>query len=105
MSDRLVVTQGGPLSPEELAAVIVALTPVVHVEEEAADGSGSAGDVPGWGLAALLEGVGDRPATSYADLASRLPEVTPRAVRRPAHARVTAQLGEWSATAGGQGVR
>lgn len=60
------VTGGGEPSDEELAAITVALTPVVV---EAADGGRD--DVPrGWNRAALIEGVGGRPSASLPDLVS-----------------------------------
>ena len=64
----IVVTGGGEPSAEELAAIVVALTPVV-VEE--GDQDGGRDDVPrGWNRAALIEGVGGRPSASLPDLVS-----------------------------------
>lgn len=59
------ITGGGEPSPEELAAIVVALTPVAIDEDEGPD------DVPrGWNRAALIEGVGGRPSASLPDLVS-----------------------------------
>jgi hypothetical protein len=61
------VVGGGQPTAEELAALLVALTPV---------GSGDGGErasTPAWTRAALLEGVGGRPAASPADLPTSLP--------------------------------
>ena len=54
---RLVVTHGGEPTPEQTAAMVLALSairPTRSVETAA----------PGWQRAALYEGVGGRPATS-----------------------------------------
>ena len=60
----IVVTGGGEPTPEQLAAVVIALTPV-------ADGDEGDDDVPrGWRRAALIEGVGGRPSASLPDLVS-----------------------------------
>jgi hypothetical protein len=64
----LQVVGGGEPTPEELAAVLVALTPA------GGDGGGDGGPTtPAWTRAAMLEGVGGRPAASPADLATSLP--------------------------------
>ena len=61
----VVVTGGGEPSPEELAALVIALTPVVVQES---DGEDPAGGTSGWRRAALIEGVGGRAPVSYPDL-------------------------------------
>lgn len=62
------VVGGGEPTPQELAAVLVALTPT------GGGGSTSAPDrTPAWTRAAMLEGVGGRPAASPADLPTALP--------------------------------
>lgn len=62
----IVVTGGGTPTSEQLAAVVIALTPVaVPDRDEAPD------TVPrGWRRAALIEGVGGRPSASLPDLTS-----------------------------------
>lgn len=60
-----VITGGGEPSAEELAAIVIALTPVAVEEDAGPD------DVPrGWNRAALIEGVGGRPSASLPDLVS-----------------------------------
>lgn len=54
---------GGP-SAAELAAIVVALTPV-EVEETVEEGP------PSWRRAAILEGLGRQPVSSAADMATR----------------------------------
>lgn len=62
----IVFTGGGEPTPEQLAAVVVALTPVA-----APDHGEEPDDVPrGWRRAALIEGVGGRPSASLPDLTS-----------------------------------
>lgn len=56
---RYQVVAGGEVTPEELAAVTVALTPIAVGPAE----TGPA-DVPGWLRAALHEGVGGPPLSS-----------------------------------------
>ena len=66
---RYVITRGGQPTPEELAALTVALTPV----------AAPAGDdeaEPAWVAAALQEGIGRRPFVSADDLASAPPLFT-----------------------------
>jgi hypothetical protein len=63
---RYVVVGGGEPTAEELAALAVALTPVV-VE----DGAPAAD--PAWVRAALQEGIGRRPFVSADDLAAAPP--------------------------------
>ncbi len=64
-SPSIVVTGGGEPSPEELAAIVVALTPVAGTEDDGRD------EVPrGWKRAALIEGVGGRPSWALPDLVS-----------------------------------
>lgn len=60
------VTGGGEPTPEELAAVAIALTPVTGGEEDVDDGT----QAGGWRRAALVEGVGGRNAASLPDLIS-----------------------------------
>ncbi len=62
---RIVVMKGGPVAPDELAALVVALTPVEVSSDEAPV------QMPAWRRAARLEGVGERPSVSAADLAWR----------------------------------
>jgi hypothetical protein len=57
------VVAGGQPTPEELAALVVALTPT-----GGGDTQTSRGPTP-WLRAAMIEGVGGRPPTSPADLA------------------------------------
>lgn len=60
----IVVTGGGDPTPEQLAALVIALTPAAGGEEEP-------DEVPrGWRRAALIEGVGGRPSASLPDLVS-----------------------------------
>lgn len=64
---RYVVTGGGTPTPEQLAAVVVALTPVaVDAPAEDAPSSGAASN---WAHAALMEGVGHRTFVAMPDLA------------------------------------
>lgn len=60
---RVEVVGGGTPSPEELAAVVVALTPVVVVDDHR-----TAEAVPAWAQAALLENVGRTRVSSRAEL-------------------------------------
>jgi hypothetical protein len=62
---RFRVLRGGRLSDEELAAVAVALTPVVGQEPSPPDDA----TLSGWQQAALREGTGARPLVSPTDLA------------------------------------
>lgn len=57
---RYVVVRGGDPRHEQLAAIAVALTPVVTVEE----GQPPSPEPSGWQRAAVLEGVGARPFAS-----------------------------------------
>jgi hypothetical protein len=59
--DRFVVVTGGRPSDEELAALVVALTPSAPHEP-------SERPVPAWSRAALLEGTGSLAITRPADL-------------------------------------
>jgi hypothetical protein len=62
------VVGGGEPTAEELAAILVALTPT------GGDGGDERGPTqPAWSRAAMLEGIGGRPAASPADLATALP--------------------------------
>jgi hypothetical protein len=63
------VIGGGEPTPEELAAVLVALTPASSEDEP----EPTASSTPAWTRAAMLEGIGGRPAASPADLATSLP--------------------------------
>lgn len=61
----IVITGGGDPTPEQLAALVIALTPTAGDGDEEPDG------VPrGWHRAALIEGVGGRPSASLPDLVS-----------------------------------
>ena len=62
MSARIRVVSGGEPTPEELAALTVALQPV------AVETSSDEQPRASWGEAALLEGVGFRPFHSSVDL-------------------------------------
>jgi hypothetical protein len=64
---RYVITGGGTPTPEQLAALAVAMTPVAVPEED--DGPRS-GAVSLWGHAAILEGVGHRTFVAMPDLAA-----------------------------------
>jgi hypothetical protein len=67
---RIEIVGGGEPGPEEIAAVVLALTPVVRQPEVAARGPMES--VAAWRLAAMLEGVGDAaPVVSSADLGAR----------------------------------
>ena len=66
---RYVVTGGGEPSAEELAALMVALTPVAGPAED--DDA-----APAWVDAALQEGIGRRPFVSADDLAAAPPLFT-----------------------------
>lgn len=61
---RYVIVGGGTPSPEHLAALAVALTPVAVPAREGPRGP------TGWALASLLEGVGRRRFVSADDLAA-----------------------------------
>lgn len=64
---RYVITGGGTPTPEQLAALAVAMTPVVVPEDEDA---GPPGGAPSnWAHAALMEGVGHRTFVAMPDLA------------------------------------
>jgi hypothetical protein len=63
-TSRYVIVRGGQPSAEQIAALTVALTPVV-VEDDTAAAQRSA-----WTQAALLEGVGTRRVVSAPDLAT-----------------------------------
>jgi hypothetical protein len=65
---RYELVRGGTPTPEQLAALVVALTPV-PVVEEGVDGQDTPATTPAWLRAALLEGVGDRRYASPGDLA------------------------------------
>jgi hypothetical protein len=58
---RIEVVAGGEPTPEQLAALVVALTPVEVMEVPSSPASP-------WRRAALHEGVGARPATCPADV-------------------------------------
>jgi hypothetical protein len=60
------VVAGGEPTDEELAALLVALTPT-------GDGEPDVELTPAWTRAAMLEGVGVRPAASPTDLPTALP--------------------------------
>ncbi len=62
---RYVVTGGGTPTPEQLAALAVAMTPVA-VPDDDGPASGAASH---WAHAALMEGVGHRTFVAMPDLA------------------------------------
>lgn len=62
---RIGFVEGGVPSDEEMAAIVIALTPV-----EGGDVDRDAGP-PSWGRAAIIEGLGGRPVSSARDLAGR----------------------------------
>ena len=62
-SSRIEITGGGQPSPEELAALTIALQPVAVEVDDRPDPRAS------WEQAALLEGVGFRPFNSHTELA------------------------------------
>lgn len=64
---RYVITGGGTPTPEQLAALAVAMTPVVV--EDGGDDAPSSGARTNWAHAALLEGVGHRTFVAMPDLA------------------------------------
>lgn len=66
-TNRIVITAGGVPTAEELAALVVALTPTTAAGQEPSSlhESGSA-----WREASLLEGVGFRPFVSVDDVAA-----------------------------------
>lgn len=63
---RIEVTQGGEPSAEQLAALVVALTPVQV--RHAGEGASEPARTPAWARAALLEGAGGRAAVDPGDL-------------------------------------
>lgn len=65
---RYVVTGGGTPTPEQLAALAVAMTPVA-VADETDDDSPPSGAPSNWAHAALMEGVGHRTFVALPDLA------------------------------------
>ncbi|MFA9447061.1 hypothetical protein [Egicoccus sp. AB-alg6-2] len=68
MSDlRIEVRQGAPTTVD-LAAIVVALTPVDVPRTDEPETRGGRRATPAWTRAALLEGVGGRVAVSPADL-------------------------------------
>lgn len=65
---RYVVTGGGTPTPEQLAALVVAMTPAAApVEDEDAPSTGAPSN---WAHAALMEGVGHRTFVALPDLAA-----------------------------------
>jgi hypothetical protein len=64
---RYVVTAGGTPTPEQLAAVTVALTPVAVVVE---DDAAPTGGLAPWAHAGLLESIGHRRFVAMPDLAA-----------------------------------
>lgn len=64
LETRFVITGGGPVSPEEVAALVIALTPVRREDDQEPQMSG-------WRRAALLEAIGGRPSISSADVVGR----------------------------------
>jgi hypothetical protein len=72
---RWEITGGGEVGPEELAALAVALAPlVVATEPGAANGVGGGAQDTHWAKAARAEGLGHRPFVAWPDLeAGRFP--------------------------------
>lgn len=66
---RYEIVRGGTPSPEELAALVVALTPVAAPPGE----DGGTTERSGWLRAALREGVGQRSFVSADDVDTALP--------------------------------
>ncbi len=64
---RYVITGGGTPTPEQLAALAVAMTPVAVPDEDA--GTPPSGAASNWAHAALMEGVGHRTFVAMPDLA------------------------------------
>lgn len=64
---RVEFREGGVPSPEEVAAVVIALTPV-----DGGDADRDAGPPP-WRRAAIIEGLGGRPVSKAWDLSRRGP--------------------------------
>jgi hypothetical protein len=64
---RIAFVGGGEPTPEEIAAIVVALTPVATPD------SGGARRGPAWLRASRLEGTGAPTVSSAADLATRAP--------------------------------
>lgn len=64
---RYVVTGGGTPTPEQLAALVIAMTPVAAPAEDTGPSSGAASP---WAHAALLEGIGHRTFVALPDLAA-----------------------------------
>lgn len=65
---RYTIVAGGEPTPEELAAIAVALTPVVvEPDEDTTDRT------PAWTRAGLREAVGERMVVSADDLATSVP--------------------------------
>lgn len=64
---RYVVTGGGEPTPEQLAALAVAMTPVAVPADDDGPASGAAS---AWAHAALMEGVGHRTFVAMPDLAA-----------------------------------
>lgn len=66
LTPDIVVTGGGEPTPEQVAALVIALAPVAG---DGGDGDAAPDEVPrGWRRAALIEGVGGRPSASLPDL-------------------------------------
>lgn len=72
---RYRIVGGGTPTREQLAALVVALTPV-RVIEDAAESASDATAPSGWQRAALLEAVGSRVYSSAADLTAHHAELT-----------------------------
>lgn len=65
---RYVITGGGDPTPEQLAAIVVALTPVAAPPQD--DDGPTSGAASHWAHAAILEGVGHRTFVAMPDLAA-----------------------------------
>lgn len=66
---RYVVTAGGTPTPDQLAALVVAMTPVPAPAPVRDDAARPGAAWSAWGHAALLEGVGHRTFVAMPDLA------------------------------------
>ena len=73
---RYVIVRGGEPTPEQLAALTVALTPVVVADDEPGGPSAGFDRQPAWVRAAMMENLGRRPLVSADDLASAPPLFT-----------------------------
>lgn len=68
MTSRIEFIRGGVPSDAEIAAVVLALTPVPVAVDESTDGDDPVLGPAPWALAGLREGLGGRPAAAPSDL-------------------------------------